>query len=923
VSKGITGYFKGILTNINSFSQYGSVVIESFNEIYSVMSNKNNNSVDSAPVATVRGLTAQQAAARLAEAGPNVLPERERPGPLLIFLHQFKSPFIYVLIAAAVVSQVLGQTINAIFITAVLLINALIGTIQEYAAERAAAALKKMVPSEATVIRDGTSIRVDTATVVPGDHVLLASGDKVPADMRLSSAHNLHADESMLTGESIEPHKQVLPASTDDAPLGDRLDVCFAGTVIMRGRGEGEVIATGAHTEIGKIASDVGAEDDVKPPLLVRIERFTLKITYGILILIGLIFLITVIRGDDLATVFLLGVALAVSAIPEGLPAAMTVALAIGMRRMANKHVIIRRLLAVESLGSCTYIASDKTGTLTVNEMTIRQVVLPDGTGFEISGEGLDLHGLITPEPSDAEAARLGLLCHAAVLSNEAHLEKGSDGWQGSGDGVDVAFLVLASKYGLQYEDVRSRCQELGRVPYESENAFSASVNRYEGGYEVFVKGSVERLLDMCSCAHGVDTDRLDNIEDEASRLAKCGYRVLGLAHRSLDSVPADPVECLNDLEFIGIVGMFDPLRPEAIGAVQDCHNASIKVAMVTGDHPETAFALAMQLGIADDSMRPVTGAQVHQAWDEGPDAMHELVSGTRVFARIEPHQKKQIIEQLIEDGEFVAVTGDGVNDAPALSHAHVGIAMGLRGTDVARESADILLTDDHFASIVEGIKQGRIVYSNIRKVIFLLISTGAAEITLVMLSLLFGMPLPLFPIQLLWLNLVTNGIQHIALVMEPEEGDELRHPPREPGEPVFNRLMNERVLVNAIFMGCLAFMVFKWQMDIGMTEAGARNMTLLLMVLFENVHVLNSRSETVSMFRQSLIGNHFLVFAILGAQAIHIGAMYTPGLRDVLQVEPVTLQQWVQLLMIALTLIIVDELHKAWHARNPVSSTE
>jgi magnesium-transporting ATPase (P-type) len=301
---------------------------------------------------------------------------------------------------------------------------------------------------------------------------------------------------------------------------------------------------------------------------------------------------------------------------------------------------------------------------------------------------------------------------------------------------------------------------------------------------------------------------------------------------------------------------------------------------------------------------------------ESGPAAMRDLVNSTRVFARIEPHQKKQIVEQLIETGEFVAVTGDGVNDAPALSHAHVGIAMGQRGTDVARESADIILTDDHFASIVEGIKQGRIVYSNIRKVIFLLISTGAAEIMLVMLSLLFGMPLPLFPIQLLWLNLVTNGIQHIALVMEPEEGHELRRPPRVPDESVFNRLMNERVLVNAVFIGCLAFTVFKWQMDMGASEANARNMTLLLMVLFENVHVLNSRSETMSVFRQSLFGNRFLIFAILGAQAIHIGAMYTPGLRGVLQVAPVTLQQWTQLLIVALTLIVVDELHKLWHKR-------
>ena len=863
-----------------------------------------------------QGITSAQAAERLLQYGPNVLPERQPPGLLHIFIGQFKSPFVYVLLVAAVVSWVLGQTVNSFFIFVVLLINALIGTAQEFSAERAATALKKMVPYRSTVVRDGRTAVIDTADIVPGDYVLLASGDRVPADIRLSAVQGLQVDESMLTGESLATVKDDSVKMPDDAPLGERSDSCFAGTVIVRGRGEGDVMATGAVTEIGRIAADVGGEDEVKPPLLRRIEQFTLRITYGILILIALIFLITMIRGEDLATVFLLGVALAVSAIPEGLPAAMTVALAIGMRRMANKHVIIRRLLAVESLGSCTYIASDKTGTLTVNEMTIRQLVLPDGAGFEVSGEGLDLHGLVTPAVSGADADALKLLCHAGVLANEASLERGADGWEGRGDGVDVAFLVLASKLGIQYEDVRSRCQELDRIPYESANAFSASVNRYAGGFEIFVKGSVERLLSMCSCAHGVDSDRLKSIENQASRLAKDGYRVLGLAHRSVDIVPADTGEFLNDMEFIGIAGMIDPLRPEAIKAVQDCHDASIKVAMVTGDHPETAAALAGQLGIADASMQPVTGLQIRQATASAPETLRQLVNSTRVFARIEPHQKKQIVEQLIKDGEFVAVTGDGVNDAPALSQAHVGIAMGLRGTDVARESADIILADDHFASIVEGIKQGRIVYSNIRKVIFLLVSTGAAEIMLVMLSLLFGMPLPLLPLQLLWLNLVTNGIQHIALVMEPEEGHELRHPPRDPGEPIFNQLMNERVLVNAVVMGCLAFAIFTWQMNTGATEEGARNITLLLMVLFENVHVLNSRSETVSVFRQGLFSNRFLVFAILGAQAIHVGAMYTPGLNTILQVEPVTLLQWSQLLMIALLLIVVDELHKHWRQR-------
>ena len=866
----------------------------------------------------MKGLSTQEAAIRLAETGPNVLPERCRPGPLLIFFRQFKSPFIYVLIVAALVSLGLGQTINAVFIVIVLLLNASIGTIQEYAAQQAATALKKMVPSKATVIRDGRSTQVDTSTLVLGDYVLLSSGDKVPADISLWSAHNLHVDESMLTGESIETHKQVSQLYTDNTPLADRLNICFAGTVILRGRGEGRIIAAGSDTEIGKIAQDVGADDEVKPPLLVRIERFTQKITYGILILVSLIFIITVLRGDDLATVFLLGVALAVSAIPEGLPAAITIALAIGMRRMAHRGVIIRRLLAVESLGSCTYIASDKTGTLTVNEMTIQRILLQNGNEYEISGEGMDLSGIVSPLPLPDDVLNLHNLCSAGGLANEARLEWETDSWIGHGDRVDVAFLVLAEKLGIKCKRLLQDCPELAKIPYESENAFAASINRCPKGIELQVKGSVERLLAMSTELSDNDCER---IEQQAETLARQGFRVLGVAHRQLDQLPSDPMTSLEDLEFIGMVGMIDPLRPDAVDAIRRCRDARIDVSMITGDHPQTAWALALPLGIADRSMHPVSGLQLASALKQDSTAFNDLVGGSRVFARVEPHQKKQIVEQLIKNGEFVAVTGDGVNDAPALSRAHVGISMGKRGTDVARESADIILTDDLFSSIVEGIKQGRIVYNNIRKVIFLLISTGAAEITLVLLSLLFGMPLPLFPLQLLWLNLVTNGIQDIALTFEPEEGDELKHPPRSPNEPIFDRLMVERVLVNALVMGVLAFATFSWQIHNGANVESARNITLLLMVLFENVHVFNSRSETRSLLRQYFFGNPFLIFGMLGAQTIHIGAMYTPGLRDVLQVQPVSIVQWGQLLSIALCLIFVDELHKFIHARYSVTS--
>jgi len=859
------------------------------------------------------GLSSEQASQLLLNCGANVLPEHKSTSIFLVFLLQFKSPFIYVLLIAAIISYGLGQIINAYFVLAVLLINALIGTVQEFSAERAAAALKKMVPSYATVIRDGKSIKINAVDVVPGDLLQLASGDKIPADIQLISAQDLYIDESMLTGESIAAHKSPNHIDKTNHSVNEHNDMCFAGTVVMRGRGLGKVSATGSQTEIGQIAEDV-EQDQVKPPLMLRIETFTLRITYSILILISIIFLITIIRGDDLGSVFLLGVALAVSAIPEGLPAAITVALAIGMRRMAKQKVIIRKLLAVEGLGSCTYIASDKTGTLTVNEMTIQRIKLADDSEYEISGEGMDLHGQIKTIKGSIDNNKLKLLSTAAVLANEARLEKSNDQWIGHGDMVDVAFLILASKYGIEYQEARSRYTELGNIPYESEHAFCASINRFENNYYIFVKGSVERLLDMCSQTQ--DTDNFDavNIEHQSNLLAQQGFRVLGIACKKLDSIPNNLESELNNLSFLGMAGMIDPLRPDIIEAVKQCNNSKIKVAMVTGDHPQTAIALARQAGIADEKMQAITGNQLSSAYAKGRNEFSHIINNTRVFARVTPHQKKQIVEQLIEDGEFVAVTGDGVNDAPALSHAHIGIAMGLRGTDVARESSDLILTDDHFASIVQGIKQGRIVYNNIRKVIFLLISTGAAEITLVMLSLLFGTPLPLLPIQLLWLNLVTNGIQDVALAFEPEEGNELNKPPRSPNEPIFNRLMIERVIINAIVMGCLAFIVFQYQINQGATEETARNITLLLMVLFENVHVLNSRSETCSIFRQYFLGNKFLIFGMLGAQAVHIGAMYTPGLRDILQLQPVNIIQWSTLLSIALILIIIDELHKLAH---------
>ena len=856
------------------------------------------------------GLSTSEADARLAQWGPNQLPEKRGDLPLLIFIRQFNSPFIYMLLAAALISFGLDHTVNGVFIFAVLVLNATIGTVQEYSAQRAALALKRMVPQYATVIRDGVISKIDATRLVPDDIVMLVSGDKVPADVQLVECHDLLINESILTGES---HAAVKTGDVvaEDAPLSERTDRAFAGTIVTHGRAKGKAIATGVHSQIGQIAEQVSSGEKIKPPLLQRIERFTLRVSYSILVIIALLFVLALLRGADLANVFLLSVALAVSAIPEGLPAAITIALAIGMRRMARVNVIVRKLVAVESLGSCTYIASDKTGTLTVNEMTVKKIVLAGGEVYDVSGEGMDMHGDIYDGDAIISSSGLEQLVRAGMLSNEASLTLRDSAWVASGDGVDLAFLVLAAKHGFDHQKADQIYPELGQIPYESEQAFSASANQVGGETLVHVKGSAERVLAMCR--RNVDGEVLDRarIDRQVADLAGRGYRVLALAVGDYREHGGALETQLENLTFLGLAGMIDPLRPEAKAAVRQCREAKIDVAMITGDHPQTALALARELGIADADAPAVTGADVGRAVASGEREFSELVASTRVFARIEPTQKLQIVQRLIADGHNVAVTGDGVNDAPALRHAHVGVAMGKRGTDVARESSDLIITDDNFASIVQGIKQGRIVYNNIRKVVFLLISTGAAEITLFILSVMFGYPIPLFPIQLLWLNLVTNGIQDVALAFEPEEQDELRRAPRPPGERIFNRLMLERVIANALVMGSLAFVVFVWMLEQGATETAARNITLLLMVLFENVHVLNSRSETQSIFRQAFFGNPLLIAGMLSAQGIHIGAMYTPGIKDVLQIEPVTLQQWSTLLAIALVLIVVGETHK------------
>lgn len=859
------------------------------------------------------GLSSDEAARRLAEHGPNRLPDRPVPGPLRIFLRQFLSPFIYILLLAAVASLALGQIANTVFIVAVLLLNALIGTVQEYSAQRAAAALRQMVKGEAHVVRDGVLRRIDAEAVVPGDFVLLASGGKVPADLHLEASFSLSVDESLLTGESMAVTKNAQAEVAEHAPLADRVNQCFAGSIVTRGRGSGMVTATAQNTQLGRIAHQVTGERVSEPPLMIRVRKFTYQVAVAILVGIALLVGMMLVRGgyggEGMA---MMAIGLAVSTIPEGLPAALTVALAIGMRRMAKHNVIIRKLLAVEALGSCTFICSDKTGTLTVNELTIRRVDLPDGTSYQVTGEGVAPGGrIIGPNPVALET-----LCLAGLLANESQLDYSGGEWVSDGDIVDIAFLVLAKKLGLSLTEHRNSHRQIDLVPYESEQAFSASLNVSGDQHYLYVKGSPEKLLAMCRFMAGPDgPEPIDNarIEAQFESLARRGYRIMALAHRAAEAGQA--LEQVGDMTFLGMVAMIDPVRPEAKAAIQRCRDGGIEVAMVTGDHPATARAIALELGLCEPDDSIVTGAMIREASALGENAADTLIRPARVFARIEPRQKEQIVDSLMRQGHFVAVTGDGVNDAPAMRHANVGVAMGKRGTDVAKETADLIITDDNFASIVDGIEQGRIVYNNIRKVIALLITTGFSALLLFFLTVIAGLPMPLTAVQLLWLNLVANGLQDVALAFEPREGGELDRAPRPPSEPIFDSHIIRHVLVTGGVMGVLAFAVYAFLVNAGTPLDETRNLTLMLMVLFGNIHALSTRSETQSLFRMRLLANPFLMLAVPFAQLVHIGAMYAPGISNVLALNPITLMQWLALAGVASLLLVIEEGHK-WRLR-------
>lgn len=853
------------------------------------------------------GLPGAEAAERLQTGGPNELPRQPVPGLGRILLRQFLSPLIYVLLLAAGLSILAGDVSDAAFIAVVLAINAGIGGYQEWRAEQSTRALQQLLRIRAAVLRDGEVQEIDSAEVVAGDIVWLESGNRVPADVRLLSASGLEIDESLLTGESLAVRKDAGWATEAGAAVADRRNMAYAGSTVVRGRGKGIVVATGTATAVGELALDVIGAAGGKAPLLVRMERFSHLVAIVVLVASLLIGSIGVFGWRlGVSEMLFFGIALAVAAIPEGLPAALTVALAVASTRMAHRRVIIRRLAAVEGLGSCTLIASDKTGTLTQNELTVRQIVLPAGERMAVTGEGFAPNGHVVhggEELTRPEPPALAALVRAAVLCNEGDLRLRDGAWVWRGDATDLALLSLGVKLGVVRPALLEEYPQINQIPYEPERQFAATYHRSAGGVRVLVKGAPERVLAMCA-------GPVEAALGAAGRMAAEGLRVLAVAEGEPapghDHAIAPPEP--GRLRFLGLAGMIDPLRsgvPEAIAA---CQRAGITVCMVTGDHPVTALAIARDLDLAHRPEQVVTGSML-----AGQDAaaLAATLTQARVFARVTPRQKLLLVEAARRMGHFVAVTGDGVNDAPALRAANIGVAMGKGGTDVARDAADIVLSDDNFASIVAGIEEGRVAYDNVRKVIYLLISCGAAELLALGSAVLIGMPMPLLPVQILWVNLVTNGIQGVALAFESNEGGVLRRQPRDPAEPIFNRLMIERTLVSAVFMAGVLLAAFAWMLRNGWPEPAARNVLLLLFVLFENFHVGNCRSETRSAFALPPWRSRLLLAGVGGALAAHGIALYTPLGHSILKTEAVGVPEWLVLVAVSSTIVAVMELHK------------
>lgn len=882
------------------------------------------------------GLASDEAVRRLERFGPNVLPKIRRHGPLLRFLFQFHHPLIYVLLAAAVVTALLGEWVDASVIFGVVLVNAIVGFIQESRAEAALDALVSMMKTEATVRRDGRKIRVPSADLVPGDVVLLESGDKVPADLRLTGVRELRVDESALTGESVpvEKAEQVLAPET---VVADRKNMAFSGALVTYGHGTGVVVGTGVATELGRIHQLIGEATEIATPLTKKLASFSKVLTASILGLAALTFALGILRGQSATDIFMAAVALAVGAIPEGLPAAVTITLAIGVSRMAQRHAVIRKLPAVETLGSTTVICSDKTGTLTKNEMTV-QALFAGGHSFAVEGAGYEPVGMIrsaglavdlntTPAPTPAlqDCLLAGALCN-----DSQHVER-EGRWSIVGDPTEGALLVAAKKAGIDVNLLNEQFPRMDAIPFESERRYMATLHRAGGDREpmIYLKGAVERTLRLCD--RMLDADGTEQpldaqaVLDQVEVFAGRGLRVLAFARKP---VPAG-TELLtaNDvaggLTFLGLQAMMDPPRPEAVAAVRACQHAGIAVKMITGDHAITARAIAQQIGL-DGRKHHENGALIAITGEDlaatPREQLAEAADRTAVFARVSPEQKLRLVEALQSRAHVVAMTGDGVNDAPALKQADIGVAMGRGGTEVAKEAADMVLTDDNFASIEAAVEEGRCVFDNLTKFIVWTLPTNMGEGLVLLTAIAFGAALPILPVQILWINMTTAVALGLMLAFEPKEPGIMRRPPREPRQPILTGLLIERIVLVSLLMLAGAYGIFLWEQQRAESVEAARTAAVNLFVMAELFYLFNCRSLDHTMFRIGLFSNPWIWRGVSVMVGLQLLLTYLPAMNRLFRTAPIDGTAWLLILSTSFAVYLVVEgekwLRRQWHSR-------
>ncbi len=860
---------------------------------------------------SLNGLNKKEVKERLDKFGLNELPKEEQKSVAQLFFGSLKDPIIYVLIASAILSFIVGEVTDALVIIFIICVDAIVSTVQEYRAAKNSEALKELIKFKVKVIRENRQVEVDSSNIVPGDILIVESGTKVSADARIIKSNNLTVDESVLTGESIavvKTHHLI-----DESEESIKSNTIFAGTSIITGRAIAVVTETGINTEVGKIAHKVTTTEESKPPLVLRMERFSKQITAIILVIAVIIAFILYQKGTNLFDIFTCVVALSISAMPEGLPLALTMALTIAANKMAKRNVIVKKLNSVESLGSCTVIASDKTGTLTVNEQTAKKILLPNGEEFDIEGTGYNDNGNIIPiNNSNVENAKY--ISILGNINNEAMLEKTKHKWNSFGDSIDIAFIALSMKLGVN----EVQYKKIYEIPYESEKKYSAYFYTKDDKKYCTAKGSLEVLLDFCSSAYvngkKIKLDK-EKILKQNEELAANGYRVIALCDGEIPNKERYSERDITKLNFIGLVGFIDPIRKEALQAVRECKTANIKVLMITGDHALTAYTIAKDLDIVSSKKEVITGKELESV-SGNKKKFDELIKDKKVFARVTPLQKLEIVESLQRQGEFVAVTGDGVNDAPALKAANIGVAMG-SGTDVAKETAKMIIIDDNFASIVAGIEEGRNAYSNIRKISIMLLSCGFAEVLFFILAIAFDLEMPLVAIQLLWLNLVTDGLQDMALSFERETETIMKDKPRDPKESLFEKELSKQILLGGFYIGVLVFFVwFILIKKLGLEVSHARGYILALMVFIQNIHVLNCRSEKKSIFNNGFRKNPFVLFAIASSILLQVIVMEVPFLSTQLKTFSLSFIEMIFLLFIAMSIIPVIEVYKHLKAK-------